>query len=76
MLDPDEITAYNEWKALKLAGAQDLSIEAYNTEMGMQASAYDKGVDAAFAGAIVRQNAEEVKAKSPYRKPGMRGHTP
>lgn len=80
MIDPDEIEAYNEWKAIRLAGSQDLSIEAYNTEMGVQANAWEMGVKALTKeiGVNVEPDrlADFIATQNPFRKPGMRGHTP
>lgn len=73
MLDPDEVAAYEQWKHDKLVSETDISIRAYNIEMEGHALAFDSGVDAAFAGMIVKENAEQVKAKSPYRAKGMKG---
>lgn len=74
MLDPDEMADYEAWKERKLTGQVDLSVNAYNVEQEAVALAFDAGVDAAFAGAIIRQNAQDVKRQSPYRRKGTTGY--
>jgi len=84
MLDPDEVAAYEEWKARKASGSIDLSVTAYNSEMESQAVAYEKGVKDAVKDILeavgdhqkARSVTERLVAASPFRKPGMRGHTP
>ena len=75
MLDPDEVIAYEAWKLNKLTTHPDLSVNAYNTEMGALAVAWDEGYD---AGSDRSHHDAPVltKTDNPHRQPGMRGHTP
>lgn len=73
MLDPDELAAFEAWKLAKLAGQVDLTVASFNAEMGALARAYDEGIDAMENS---RESASSLKARSPYRRPGMRGHAP
>ena len=61
MLDPDEMEAYEFWKRNKLLGQVDLTVGAFNAEMGALARAWDEG----------RTSPSNV---NPYRQPGMTGH--
>lgn len=72
MLDPDEVAAYEDWKARKLTGAQDLSIGAYNAEMEALALAYEQALKDALGSDFEKINS--LKAANPYRRPGMLGH--
>ena len=72
MLDPDEMEAFDLWKRNKLLGQVDLSVGAFNAEMSALARAYDEGIDAMENS---RESASVLKARSPYRQPGMTGHT-
>lgn len=63
MLDTDEAAAYEAWKLAKLTGSTDLSIRAYNAEMGALATAWDEG-KSAFP-----------EDQNPYRAAGMRGES-
>ena len=79
MLDEDEMAAYEAWKQQKLVSYPDVSVAAYNAEMGIHANAWDEG--AKFALAVSTLNATEwqmnaVLRENPFRQQGMRGHTP
>ena len=83
MIDPDEMTAFEDWKAKKLMGQVDLSISAFNLEQESQALAYEAGVKDVFSelgedGAAKAGIAtlDEFLTTSPYRKPGMKGQKP
>lgn len=77
MIDPDEMEAFEEWKAAKLAGQSDLSVQAWNREQEALALAWEDGAKTGVK--AVRENAaviEEVLPRNPHRKPGMTSHTP
>ena len=49
-IDPVAMRSYDEWRARKLAGQIDLSIQAYNEEMLMLSAAWRLGRKAGIAG--------------------------
>ena len=64
MLDREEQAAYEAWKARKLEGQIDLSVETYNVEMETPALAWEAGWDA---------RATTPRENNPYRAKGMNG---
>lgn len=77
MLDREEAISYEAWKLHRLTTHPDLSIEAYNTEMGALAAAWDEAIaHLVAAGAINSEAASLAEAANPHRQVGMRGHTP
>lgn len=50
------------------AVADEIRADALNEGRAKYAAVWDDGVDAAFRGAITRQNAADVKRGNPYRK--------
>lgn len=70
MLDPDEMAAYEAWKAHKLTTSTDLSASAFNTEQEGPALAWEAGWDDA-QGAYPK-----ARADNPYRGSGMSGARP
>jgi len=50
VIKPDAAEAYNEWRAKKLAGMVDLSIEAYNREVLTLQAVWEMGRKAGVAG--------------------------
>ena len=69
MLDEREVERYNEWKAKKLLGQQDLSVDAYNLELEATALAYDRGVRTMGRGMRTAEVQAELDA-NPFRVPG------
>jgi len=49
-IDPVAMRSYDEWRARKLAGMTDLSIEAYNSEQMELSAAWQLGRKAGLAG--------------------------
>ena len=76
MLDVDEMAAYESWKSHKLTNSVDLSVSAFNVECEAVAVAFELGVDAAFKGVNVQEDAAKVKGANPYRQKGMTGYIP
>lgn len=72
MLDIDEAASYEAWKVDKLTTATDLSIRAYNAEMGALAAAWEEGVRRAEPDPA---RVAELLEKNPYRAAGMRGES-
>ena len=73
MLDPDEFIAFEDWRAEKIAGIQDLSVEAFNREREALALAWEAGVREAHNGNSTVL--EALLQKNPHRSYGMTGHT-
>ena len=75
MIDPDEMAAYEEWKAKKLNGHTDLSVAAFNAEMESQALAWEAGAKKAMKGReISTAELREILDQNPHRAEGMRGY--
>lgn len=74
MIDQDEMDAYEEWKASKLAGHVDISVAAWNREQEALALAWEDGARKAmaFVGANLA-DLRELLDQNPHRKPGMTG---
>jgi len=76
MLDPNEMAAYEAWKAHKLTTSVDVSASAFNLEQEAPALAYEAGVRAALPGNSYSEKIAELIEKNPYRGKGMMGHLP
>jgi hypothetical protein len=75
VIDHDELAEYEDWKARKLAGQLDLSVEAYNREQESQALAWEAGARALAAEFnTAPQDLTFFMSRNPHRQPGMRGH--
>lgn len=49
-ISPDAMERYARWRADKIAGLEDLSIEAYNAEQLTLATVWEQGREAGAAG--------------------------
>jgi len=49
-IKPEAMERYNEWRARKISGLDDLSIEAYNQEQLTLATVWENGREAGAAG--------------------------
>lgn len=67
MIDPSEYAAYEEWKAERLTGIVDISIETFNKERQALALAYDAGVLNAVNPSD-REKINSLLAANPYKK--------
>lgn len=74
MIDPDEMAAYEEWKARRLSSRMDLSAAAFNADMESQALAWEAGAKKALRGRnVTTEELREILELNPHRAEGMRG---
>jgi hypothetical protein len=79
VIDQDEMDAYEEWKASKLAGHVDISVAAWNREQEALALSWEdgaaKGIQTAFEKDYKAPSdaMPDALAKNPHRRPGMTG---
>jgi len=65
MLDPEAAADYEAWRMGKLVSETDLSIHAYNLEVGAVALAWETGWEA--------RNTDHLITENPYRGKGTTG---
>jgi hypothetical protein len=66
VIDPNELEAYDEWRAKRLVGSVDLSIETYNDEVNKLALAWDAGALYSINPSD-REKITSTLAANPYR---------